>query len=227
LKGKTFVDVSSELGESRSIKTKKEILKLKKTITETKKVIVKIRKKLKKGISEKEVEQLFRNKFEKDGYETAFCIVAFGNNTKNLHHISGTKKLVDGEILFDVGAKYKGYCADISESFWFGKIETKKKKDYERELRFVKDKLEIIENQMKPGVPANKLWKLCNGLNMPHALGHGIGLEEHDYPSAIGAKSTWKLKEGMILAIEPGTYDMFGIRIERDYLITKKGFKEL
>jgi len=31
----------------------------------------------------------------------------------------------------------------------------------------------------------------------------------------------------MILAIEPGTYDMFGIRIERDYLITKKGFKEL
>jgi Xaa-Pro dipeptidase len=227
LKGKILIDVSKELGESRTIKTSEEILKIKKAVTETKKVIVLAKKKLKNGITEKEIEQFFKSNFEKDGFETAFCIVAFNQNTKNLHHVSGNKKLSEGEVLIDVGAKYDGYTADISESFWFGKTKSKQKTDYERELHFVKNKLEIIENRMKPGVIVKKLFELCTGLNMPHALGHGIGLEEHDYPSAIGKKSNWKLREGMILAIEPGTYDKFGIRIERDYLITKKGCKEL
>jgi len=227
LKRKTLIDVSMELQESRIIKTKEEITKITKAVKETKKVIMKVKKTLKKGISEREVEQFFQKEFEKDGYQAAFCIVAFGNNTKNLHHVSGNKKLSEEEVLIDVGASYKGYVADISESFWFGKTETKKKKDYERELKFVKDKLEIITNQMKAGVKAKKLIGFCKGLNMPHALGHGIGLEEHDYPGAIGKKSSWTLKEGMVLAIEPGTYNKFGIRIEKDYLITKKGFKEL
>ncbi|MBT4192627.1 MAG: M24 family metallopeptidase, partial [Candidatus Diapherotrites archaeon] len=40
--------------------------------------------------------------------------------------------------------------------------------------------------------------------------------------------SNWKLAKGMVLAIEPATYTKrFGIRIERDYLITKNGFKKL
>jgi len=227
LNGKTLIDVSSELQESRIIKTKEEISKISIAVAETKNVILKTKRKLKIGITEKEVATFFQNEFEKDGFGTAFCIVAFGNNTKNLHHVSGNKKLSKGEVLIDVGAKYKGYVADISESFWFGKTNSKKRKNYERELQFVKDKLEIIQNQMLPGVKANKLFKLCKGLDMPHALGHGIGIEEHDYPTGIGEKSNWKLKEGMVLAIEPGTYKKFGIRVERDYLITKKGYKEL
>ena len=228
LKGKKLVDVSKELIESREIKTREEIVKLSKAINKTKKTIELVKKKLKKGISEKEVENLFKNEFEKDGYDTAFCIVAFGKNTINLHHNSSNKKLTSGPVLIDVGAKYKGYVADISESMWFGKTKSKKRSDYERELKFVKDKLEIIQNQMIPGVKVSKLFSLCKGLAMPHALGHGIGLEEHDYPGAIGEKSNWKLKSGMVLAIEPGTYNKkFGIRIEQDYLITKTGAEKL
>jgi len=228
LKGKVLIDVSSELQESRIIKTKEEITKITKATLETKKVILKAKKKLKVGITEKEVTSFFQSEFKKDSMEMAFCIVAFGTNCKNLHHVGGKRKLKnDEEVLIDVGAKYKGYVADISESFWFGKTDSKRKKNYTRELNFVKDKLEIIKNQMRSGVPAKKLMALCKGLNMPHALGHGIGLEEHDYPGAIGEKSNFKLKVGMVLAIEPGTYDNFGIRIERDYLITKNGAKEL
>jgi Xaa-Pro aminopeptidase len=221
-------DVSEEIDANREIKSKNEIIKIQKAVIETKKVIKKIKNKLKKGISEKEIEILFRNEFEKNGFEMAFCIIAFGKNTLNLHHASGRTKLVEGPVLIDVGAKYEGYCADISESFWFGKKQTKIKTKYMRELNFVKDKLKIIENQLKPGIKAKELMKYCEGLAMPHALGHGLGLEEHDQPAGIGKYSNWKLKEGMILAIEPGTYlREFGIRVERDYLITKKGFKEL
>ena len=227
-KGKKLVDVSSEIEKEREIKTKEELEKIGKASKETKKVIGKIRKILNKGVSEKKVEKLFEKEFEKNGFSMAFCIVAFGSNTKELHHIPGKRKLKEGEeVLIDVGAKYKGYCADISESFWFGKKQSKKRSDYEKELRFVKDKLEIVKNCMKPGIKAKKLWKLCEDMKMPHALGHGLGLEEHDYPPGIGSKSEWKLKEGMILAIEPGLYKRFGIRVEKDFLITKKGCREL
>jgi Xaa-Pro dipeptidase len=228
LKGKVLVDMNKEIAINREIKSQKEIKLISKASIETKKVINKAIKKLRKGITEKEVEKYFKSEFEKDGFKTAFCIVAFGKNTTNLHHNSGNKKLIEGPVLFDVGAKYKGYCADISESMWFGKKSGKKYTDYSRELNFVKNKLEIVKNQLKPGIKANFIFKLCNGLAMPHALGHGLGLEEHDYPSAIGENTTWKLKSGMVLAIEPGTYNKeFGIRIERDYLIRKNGFKEL
>jgi Xaa-Pro aminopeptidase len=221
-----WIDVSSELDEQRTIKTKEEIKNISKACIETKKVLNKIIPKLKSGMSELDVESMFNEEFKKDGFETAFCIVAFGKNTLSLHHSPNKTKLIEGPVLIDVGAKYKGYCADISESIWFGKKETKLKKEYERELNFIKDKLEIVKNQLKAGIVASELWNICN-INMPHAIGHGLGLEEHDMPGAIGAKSTWKLKEGMVLAIEPGQYNKFGIRVERDYLITKHGFKEL
>jgi Xaa-Pro aminopeptidase len=58
-------------------------------------------------------------------------------------------------------------------------------------------------------------------------LGHSIGLEEHD-SLVISEQSDWILKEGMVLAIEPATYlKNFGIRVEKNYLITKNGFKKL
>ncbi len=230
LKGKILVAVSKELEKEREIKTQKEIENIKIAVKETKKVITKARKKLKNRITEKEIENFVKNEFEKDGFETAFCIVAFGNNAKNLHHVPRNKRLSSGQVLFDIGAKYKGYVSDISESFWFGSVNGKEKKkfeEYDKKLFEIKVFLKKVEGKLKEGTKASDLWKAVEGLKMPHALGHGIGLEEHDFPSGIGQKSNWELKNGMVLAIELGEYKKFGIRIEKDYLITKMGFKEL
>jgi Xaa-Pro aminopeptidase len=130
-------------------------------------------------------------------------------------------------VLIDCGAKYKGYCADISESFWFGK---KPSEEYKTAHCKVECAIEAIEGKLKSGVKGKDLWKESEKYlkELPHALGHGIGLEEHDAPGAISAKSNWTLKKGMILAIEPAIYSKkFGVRIERDYLILNKGFEEL
>jgi Xaa-Pro dipeptidase len=59
---------------------------------------------------------------------------------------------------------------------------------------------------------------------MPHGLGHGLGLDEHENP-VINSRddNEWVLQQGMICTIEPGLYDSLlgGCRLENDVLITE------
>ena len=63
---------------------------------------------------------------------------------------------------------------------------------------------------------------------LPHALGHGVGIEIHEAPG-FRQGSPEKLQPNMIVTIEPGIYrpNKYGIRIEDDVLITKKGYTVL
>ena len=61
---------------------------------------------------------------------------------------------------------------------------------------------------------------------MPHGLGHGVGLEEHEYPIIRNrSDNVWVLQPGMIFTIEPGLYDPLygGCRLENDILVTETG----
>jgi len=226
IKGK-FVDVSKEIENARAIKTPIEIRKVRKAVDETKKVLVKVVAELKGGETEEQIMLKIKDLFELRDCETAFCIVAFGKNTANIHHVSTDKKLeMEMPVMIDCGAKYKGYCADITQSFWFG---NKAPKEYSASREKVKRTLNNAERAIKTGMKANKLMKSVKELgNMPHALGHGLGLEEHDPPGAIGERSKWTLTEGQILAIEPAMYTKrFGIRLEKSFLVKKKCAEEL
>ncbi|MGI6589748.1 MAG: M24 family metallopeptidase [Candidatus Iainarchaeum sp.] len=223
--GVKLIDVTKYLGEIREIKDEEEIQKIKIAVNKTRETLNKIKNELKEGITEKEVYLKIKNYFEKSGFELGFCIVAFGENTSNIHHVSSSKKLEkESAVLIDAGAKYKGYYADLTQSYWFGK---KEPTTYTNLIKKINESILRVEEKLKEGTKANELWEACK-IKMSHALGHGIGVEEHDYPTGIGAKSNWKLKKGMIIAIEPAIYTkQFGIRIEHDYLITKKGFEKL
>lgn len=66
------------------------------------------------------------------------------------------------------------------------------------------------------------------GFKLVHALGHGVGINSHDFPRRINEKANFKLLEGMVFTLEPGIYDSrMGIRIEDTYLKTRKGFEKL
>jgi Xaa-Pro dipeptidase len=65
---------------------------------------------------------------------------------------------------------------------------------------------------------------------MPHALGHGIGLEAHEAPYLRSRPdNAWILQEGMIFTLEPGLYNPVqgGCRLENDILITAEGAEVL
>jgi Xaa-Pro aminopeptidase len=228
LKEKKFIDVSKSIDENRIIKEKSEIRNIKKAVKITNEVLDLAIKKLKVGVSEKEIEKFINNKFDEEGVKTAFCIVAFSKNSTNLHHSpSNTKLKKNSAVLFDVGCNYNGYNSDISRSLFFGDKKSKEYFEYSAHKKIVEEAIKKIEEEMKSDIKASKLMEIIHW-EIPHALGHGLGLDVHDVPSGIGKKSNWKLKNGMVLAIEPGWYGKkYGIRIENNYLIIKNSCNKL
>ena len=59
-----------------------------------------------------------------------------------------------------------------------------------------------------------------------HRLGHGIGMNVHEFPQIMEGNDV-VLEEGMCFSIEPGIYipNVAGVRIEDCGVVTKNGFE--
>ena len=87
---------------------------------------------------------------------------------------------------------------------------------------------EILAENLKEGANIKLLSKSVendfklNGFDMLHSIGHGVGLDIHEYPF-FGTQVDFLLKENMVVTDEPGIYipNKFGVRIEDTLLISK------
>ncbi len=231
MKGKKFTGIGKEIEKARETKTKNERKKVSKAVKITERALSEMEKWKVKGMREKELalrlEMLAR---ESGAEQVSFpLIVASGKNASVPHHVTSNKKIEKGLLLVDFGARYKNYCADLSRVYFVGKANEKSRELYS----LVWETKKKCVNAAGPGIKARALFKLADKKleahgGMVHALGHGIGLRDHDFPAGIGKKSNWKLRENMCLAIEPAVYGKFGgIRIEDNYIVKKSGLKAL
>jgi Xaa-Pro dipeptidase len=222
-----FEQLSNAVSRLRIIKSEKEIEFHKKAADIVDKVFYEIIKEGIEGKTEKEVaariEYLIKS-FGADGI--AFDpIVASGPNGANPHHTPSDRVIRENDlVILDYGAKYKGYCSDITRTVAVGEVPGEAKRVYE----VVREAQQASIEAAKEGVKAkevdltarNVIERHGYGEYFIHRTGHGLGLEVHEEPY-IAPISEISLKEGMIFTVEPGIYlpGKFGVRIENDVVM--------
>lgn len=192
-----------------------------------------ILKKIKPGISEKEIAFEINDFIKKHGADIAFpSIVAFDKNSVEIHHKPTDQRLKTKDIiLMDFGAKVENYCSDMTRTIFLGKATSEQKKIYQTVLEAQKRAMKQLNN----GIKASSVDKIARDYivsqgypTIPHSLGHGVGLEVHESPR-LSPTSNDILKPGMVFSIEPGIYlpNKFGVRIEDLVALEQDGIKIL
>ena len=166
------------------------------------------------------------------GYEMSFeTMVLTGNNAANPHGSPGSYPIeIDALRLFDLGCMVNGYASDLTRTVAVGKPDDFKKEIYHLTLEAQQAALDMI----KPGVTAsevdaaarNVIEKAGYGEYFNHRLGHGIGMDVHEFPSIMEGNDL-VIEEGMCFSVEPGIYipEKVGVRIEDCGYVTKDGFE--
>ncbi len=187
---------------------------------------------IEEGMTESEVAALLEYNMRKLGasgvsFET---ICAFGENGSVPHYETGLRKLCFGDpILLDFGCKVDGYCSDITRTFLFGDDHTHE--EFKQIHEVVLNAHELVKEKLTVGMTGREADAIARdylrekGLAeyFTHSLGHGIGLQIHEFPT-LSPRSDSILQDGMVFSNEPGVYiaGKLGVRIE-DSMYLKDG----
>lgn len=235
-------NVYSKIGELRLKKSQEEVDKIKKAIEITKSGIEKLMSEARVGMREYELEAYFDfNCKVKGATGLAFTtIAAAGENATTLHYVDNNCELKENDlILFDLGAEYNCYNADISRTFPVnGKFTERQKEVYNAVLRVNEEIINLIKPGMKYKYVNEKATELiaeeCIKLGLIkdksevrkyyyHSIGHSLGMDTHDIETP---HRDIIFEPGVVFTVEPGIYiaeEGIGIRIEDDILVTEDG----
>ena len=185
-----------------------------------------------------------KNRSRGFGYDP---IIASGANACVLHYISNNTQCKDGDlVLFDVGAEYANYNADMTRVVPAnGRFSARQRAVYDSVLKVKNMATELL----RPGnsIPEyhdavgkimeeellhlglldktdiknqNPEWPAYKKYFM-HGTSHHLGINVHDVASIYK-----QFEPGMVFTVEPGIYireESIGIRIEDDVVITDDG----
>ena len=214
-----------------SIKPMSVIEHLKDSFSKLDNAIFNFKSKIKAGLSEWELAQMFDKELKSAGaiVPSFKTLLAIDENSASIHYSSYDKnKILKDEsiLLLDCGGYYEaGYATDITRTFYFGNNPKPiHKKIYTTVLKaFLTCYLSKNTNAKELDSMARKILSpfYDDGFNFNHGLGHGIGTSVHQNPPVLSTVSTDIIKPYQVHSIEPGLYGKsisqgveFGIRIE-------------
>ena len=224
--------------ELRKIKSKKEVERLEKSVAITEAAIEYSSRQVKSGMTERDLEKIYKKRLIELGAEPGFCLIGFGPHSAE-SCIPSEIALKEGDIvLYDVGCSYKGYASDIARTFLFeysdSEIEMKYdilKKGMDKEISLIENGActsdifretmrYIREEGAKRGIKNLSEFKR-------HHLGHGIGISTYDDPLITLEKN--EIESGMVMCVEPPYYEIGvgGIQVEDEIVVTGKKVKRL
>ncbi len=190
---------------------------------------------LREGMTQREVGHMLERGFAKMNLE-GDALVLFGPSAALPHGTHEEQILRQGMgILIDGGTTLEGYHSDITRTGVLGKPTEKLQRAFE-----------IVRGAQNAALAAAIAGHECGSVDdaarkvitdagfgpnykfFTHRLGHGIGLDEHEYPYLVrGSKII--LQPNMTFSNEPGIYvpGEYGLRCEDDMVISEAGPAQL
>ena len=190
---------------------------------------------LKEGMTQREVGRLLEQGFARMALQ-GDALVLFGPSAALPHGTREEQPLREGMgILIDGGITLEGYHSDISRTGVLGKPTEKLQRAFE-----------VVRAAQDAALAAAVAGHQCGSVDdaarkvitdagfgpnykyFTHRLGHGIGLDEHEYPYLVRGNKTI-LKPNITFSNEPGIYVVgeYGVRCEDDMVIAESGPAQL
>lgn len=231
--GLELIPYSGLVEHLREVKDAEEIALMRKAAEISDFAYLRILNVIRPGISERDVAielEYTMKKMGADGF--AFDTIVVSGSRSSLPHGKPTDKLIEvGDfVTMDYGARYRGYCSDITRTVVVGKASDEQRKIYQTVLQAHTRAL----NAAAPGISGRELDAVARntiadagyGRYFGHGLGHGVGRLVHELPGA-GQRSEAEFVAGNVVTIEPGIYipNWGGVRIEDTVLITEDGHR--
>ncbi len=229
-----WIDISEEIAKLRAVKSSAERAAMRRACAANDRLLERVLARIEFGMSEWEISAMIRRECDVLGQGPAFePIVCVGRNGAECHHHPETTALRRNmPLLLDLGVRLDHYCSDMTRSVFFGRATAQYRKIY----RIVRDANRRAIDRIRPGVTCGAIDKVARdsisragyGKCFDHGLGHGLGLEVHEYPNFSSGSKTL-LETGMVLTVEPGIYiaNRVGIRVEDVILVTRDGCEVL
>lgn len=226
-----LVPFTGMIERQREVKTDEEIRKIRDAVLLNEKVFRTVYKTIRPGMTEGQIALAVENTMRRMGAERPSfeTIIAFGTNAAKPHAVPGNRVLGKGEtVLVDMGLVLDGYCSDMTRTFVAGSPD-----------RIFRERLRVVRRAQLAAMKCIRAGVSCREVDMAarqvireagygdyfgHALGHGVGLDVHEEPR-LSSRSRKKLREKMIVTVEPGIYlpDWGGIRLENMVVVRNRG----
>ncbi len=217
--------------ELRVYKDADELALLTKAIEIADEAIDEVAPQIEPGITEEAVAWELEKAMRERGAEMISfdTIVGAGPNGALPHHRADESVIKQGDaIVIDMGAKYEGYCSDLTRTVFVGEPDDKFRKIYDIVLQAQL----AAEEQVTAGMSGKDADAIArdiiadagHGDDFGHSLGHGVGLAVHEFPHLGPTAEEDTLEDGMVFTIEPGIYlpGWGGVRIE-DIVVLENG----
>lgn len=161
-------------------------------------------------------------------------IVASGPNAARPHARPTDRTLQVGDlVVLDMGCFREGYASDMTRTLAIGSPSSFAREGYNAVLRAQEAALSAaragMTGQELDSVARELLEEEGFGGAFSHGLGHGLGLDVHEWPR-VSRTGEEELPEGACVTIEPGVYlpeEGFGVRIEDVVVLRESGSENL
>jgi Xaa-Pro aminopeptidase len=234
------VDASGLLATARAIKTDQEIERMRLAAELAAAAMEHVRAELRPGMKTSEVGALYEGYVHANGvgYQgrvdmaRAFTLVWSGLGIRTFTATSDARVSADEPTLLEIWVATDGYWCDLTKNACPGELTP----EYDELTDGLLGVYRRAIDHLRPGASLPELDRLIRDgiaeLGYPgqpsHPIAHGVGARAHEPPYAHQA-GTGELREGMVLAVEPGCYwsGGGGLRVEDNFLITADGCEQL